>query len=301
MFVDMLTKFLFYCIITKGDFMLHFLENKNLKIAIDTHGAELSSIFNKKENREMLWHGDSEFWGRRSPVLFPVVGKYKNGKTTYNGKEYALGQHGFARDSEFTLLEESENKLSFELTSNEETLTKYPFQFRLICSFELANDTIVVGWKVENTDDKTIHFSIGAHPAFYCEKSKTVLTMNGDNLKYSLVNTDGLYTPKKYDVENSFILHDNIFDKDALIIENSNVTEVSLVDNGKNYLTMKFDAPLFGIWSPTKKNAPFVCIEPWYGRCDAEDFNGDITEREYDNSLPVGETWYKEYEIVINE
>ncbi len=281
--------------------MLHYLENNFLKISVDTHGAELSSIFNKKENKEMLWQGNPEFWGRRSPILFPVVGKYKNGKTTYQGKEYSLPQHGFARDSEFTLVEESENKLTFELSGNEETLTKYPFNFRLTCSFLLKNNTIVVGWNVENTDDKTIHFSIGAHPAFYCEKSKTVLSMNGENLKFSLVNSDGLYTPEKYDVENSFILHDNIFDKDALIIENSGVTEVSLADNGKNYLTVKFDAPLFGIWSPTKKNAPFVCIEPWYGRCDGADFNGDITEREWSNTLSVNENWYKEYEITIYE
>lgn len=279
--------------------MLYYLENDFLKISVDTHGAELSSIFNKKAGKEMLWHGDPQFWGRKSPVLFPVVGKYKNGKTTYNGKEYALGQHGFARDSEFALIEQNDSKLVFALESNEDSLTKYPFKFRLICSFELKNDTIIVGWKVENTDDRTIYFSIGAHPAFYCEKSKTVLSMNAENLKYSLVNSDGLYTPEKYDVESSFVLHDNIFDKDALIIENSGVTEVTLADMDKKYLTMKFSAPLFGIWSPTKKNAPFVCIEPWYGRCDSADFDGDITEREWGNSLSVGENWYKEYEIVI--
>ena len=280
--------------------MLYILENENLKIAINTHGAELSSIFNKKENKEMLWHGDPEFWGRRSPVLFPVVGKYKNGKTTYNGEEYPLGQHGFARDSEFTLLEETKDKLSFVLDSNEETLTKYPFRFRLICSFQLKNDTIVVGWKVENTDDKTIYFSIGAHPAFYCEKGKTVLTMNGEDLKYNLINSDGLYTSQKYDAQSSFVLHDSVFDNDALIIENSDVTEISLVDE-KKYLTVKFDTKVFGIWSPAKKNAPFVCIEPWYGRCDAEDFNGDITEREWSNSLDAQKDWYKEYEIIIHE
>lgn len=279
--------------------MLYYLENDFLKISVDTHGAELSSIFNKKAGKEMLWHGDPQFWGRKSPVLFPVVGKYKNGKTTYNRKEYALGQHGFARDSEFALVEQNDSKLVFALESNEDSLTKYPFKFRLICSFELKNDTIIVGWKVENTDDRTIYFSIGAHPAFYCEKSKTVLSMNAENLKYSLVNSDGLYTPEKYDVESSFVLHDNIFDKDALIIENSGVTEVTLADMDKKYLTMKFSAPLFGIWSPTKKNAPFVCIEPWYGRCDSADFDGDITEREWGNSLSVGENWYKEYEIVI--
>ena len=281
--------------------MIYNLENDVLKISVDTHGAELSSIFNKKENKEMLWQGDPQFWGRKSPVLFPVVGKYKNGKTTYNGKEYTLGQHGFARDSEFTLVEQNDSKLVFALESNEETLTKYPFKFRLICSFELKNDTIIVGWKVENIDDKTIYFSIGAHPAFYCKKDETVLSMNGENLEYSLVNGDGLYTPKKYPVESSFVLHDNIFDNDALIIENSGVTEVSLIDNDKKYLTMKFSAPLFGIWSPTKKIAPFVCIEPWYGRCDGADFNGDITERAWGNALSTNETWYKEYEIIIYE
>ena len=281
--------------------MLYFLENDVLKIAVDTHGAELSSIFNKAENKEMLWQGDPEFWGRKSPVLFPVVGKYKNGKTTYNGKEYALGQHGFARDSEFTLIEETKTRLAFQLMSNEETLTKYPFEFRLICSFELKNNKIIVGWYVENIDNKKIYFSIGAHPAFYCKKSETVLSMNGDNPKYNLINSDGLYTSKKYDIDNTFVLHDNVFDNDALIIENSNVTEISLNDNDKKYLTVKFDAKIFGIWSPAKKNAPFVCIEPWYGRCDAEDFSGDITEREWSNSLEVNDNWYKEYEIIIHE
>lgn len=282
-------------------FMLHFLENNILKIAVDTHGAELSSIFNKNENKEMLWQGDPQFWGRKSPVLFPVVGKYKNGKTTYERKEYQSGQHGFARDSEFTLIEKTENKLSFELLSNEETLKQYPFKFRLVCSFELNNDRIIVGWNVENIDDKKIYFSIGAHPAFYCRKGETILAMNSENIKYNLINSNGLYTTPKYDVENDFVLHDKVFDNDALIIENSDISEVSLIDNGKKYLTVKFDAPLFGIWSPTKKNAPFVCIEPWFGRCDAEDFDGDITEREWSNSLKIGEKWYKEYEIIIHE
>ncbi len=281
--------------------MLHYLENDILKIAVDTHGAELSSIFNKKENKEMLWQGDPVFWGRKSPVLFPVVGKYRNGKTTYEGKEYSLGQHGFARDSEFTLVEKSENKLSFELTSTDETLANYPFKFRLVCSFELDNNKIIVGWNVENIDDKKMYFSIGAHPAFYCKKGETVLTMNGENLKYNFINADGLYTAPKYDIENTFVLDDSVFDNDALIIENSDVNEIVLVDNGKKYLTVKFDTKVFGIWSPAKKNAPFVCIEPWYGRCDAEDFNGDITERVWSDSLNIGEKWYKEYEIIINE
>lgn len=281
--------------------MIYTLENDILKIVVDTHGAELSSIFNKKENKEMLWQGDPKYWGRKSPVLFPVVGKYKDCKTSYKGREYTLGQHGFARDSEFILVKKTENKISFELTSSEKTLVKYPFKFRLVCSFELENDKITVGWNVKNTDEKEIYFSIGAHPAFYCEKGRTLLTMNSENIKYNLLNSEGLYTAPKYDTPPSFVLDEGIFDNDALVIENSGVTEVALADNDKKYLTVKFDAPLFGIWSPAKKNAPFVCIEPWYGRCDAENFDGDITEREWGNSLSAGKNWYKEYEIIVNE
>ncbi len=281
--------------------MLYYLENDFLKIAVDTHGAELSSIFDKKNGKEMLWQGNPEFWGRKSPVLFPLVGKYKNGKTVYDGKEYALGQHGFARDSEFSLVEKSNSGISFELTSSEETLTKYPFRFRLVCSFRLEDRKISVGWRVENTDDKTMYFSIGAHPAFYCTKGSTILDMNAENLRYHLINSEGLYTLPEYDMPCSTVLHDNIFDNDALILENSGVSAVSLSDGGKKYLTVRFDAKVFGIWSPAKKNAPFVCIEPWYGRCDAQDFDGDITEREWGNTLATGEVWEKEYEIEIYE
>lgn len=277
------------------------LKNDILKIEINEHGAELSSIFGIKSGKEYLWHGDKKYWGRRSPVLFPVVGKYKDLKSVYEGKEYSLPQHGFARDCDFKLIEKTENRVSFELTENDETLSKYPFKFRLICYFELCENKIKVGWKVTNTNEKEMYFSIGAHPAFNCEKGKTVITINKENLKYSLLNSDGLYLPQKYPLESSFVLTDSVFDNDALIIENSKVTSVKLRDDGKDFVTVNFTAPLFAVWSPVKKNAPFVCIEPWYGRADAADFDCDLTKREWGNTLPSGETFNKEYEIIINE
>ena len=280
---------------------MQILKNDILKIEINEHGAELSSVFGIKNQREYLWQGDARFWGRRSPVLFPVVGKYKGLKSVYGGKEYSLSQHGFARDCDFTLMQKTDNSVSFELTENADTLENYPFKFRLVCSFELNGNKIRVKWSVTNTNDCEMYFSIGAHPAFNCEKSKTVLSMNKENLEYSVLNADGLYLPEKYPLESSFVLTDDIFDRDALIIENSGVTSVSLQNNGKDFVTVNFTAPLFGIWSPVKKNAPFVCIEPWYGRADAADFNCDLTNREWGNKLSSGETFEKEYEIVINE
>ncbi|MCH5170173.1 MAG: aldose 1-epimerase family protein [Oscillospiraceae bacterium] len=280
---------------------MQILKNDILKIEINEHGAELSSVFGIKSQKEYLWQGDKQFWGRRSPVLFPVVGKYKNLKSVCDGKEYSLPQHGFARDCDFTLIQKTENSVSFELKENSDTLKNYPFKFRLVCSFELTDNKIRVKWSVTNTNDCEMYFSIGAHPAFNCEKGKTVLSMNKDNLEYSVLNAEGLYLPKKYPLESSFVLTDDIFDRDALIIENSGITSVQLLNDGKEFVTVNFTAPLFGIWSPVKKNAPFVCIEPWYGRADAADFDCDLTNREWGNRLLAGETFKKEYEIVINE
>lgn len=277
------------------------LKNEFLEIKINEHGAELSGIHGVKSGKEYLWHGDKNYWGRRSPVLFPVVGKYKNLTSIYDGKEYSLPQHGFARDCDFTLTEKTENSVSFELNESEDTLAKYPFCFRLVCSFLLTENKIKVKWDVTNTDSKKIYFSIGAHPAFNCKKGETVLSMNGENLEYSILNEDGLYIADKYPVDSEFVLTDSIFDRDALIIENSGVTSVSLKENGQTTVTVNFTAPLFVIWSPTRKNAPFVCIEPWYGRADGADFDCDITKREWGNSLKPNETFHKEYEIVINE
>lgn len=280
---------------------MQILKNDILKIEINEHGAELSSVFGIKSQKEYLWQGDPQFWGRRSPVLFPVVGKYKGLKSVYGGKEYSLPQHGFARDCDFTLIQKTGNSVAFELTENADTLKNYPFKFRLICSFELNGNKIRVKWAVTNTNDCEMYFSIGAHPAFNCEKGKTVLSMNKRNLEYSVLNSEGLYLPEKYSLKSSFVLTDDIFDRDALIIENSGVTSVQLLNDGKEIVTVNFTAPLFGIWSPVKKNAPFVCIEPWYGRADSADFNCDLTTREWGNKLSVGEAFEKEYEIVINE
>ena len=225
----------------------------------------------------------------------------KDLKSIYNGKEHSLPQHGFARDCDFDLIEKTDDFVSFELKDSEETLQKYPFKFSLVCSFKLEGNKIIVSWDVKNTDDKTIYFSIGAHPAFNCKKGETTLKMDGKDLEYSILNSEGLYVPEKYPVQSQFVLNENVFDRDALILENSGVHSVSLIENGKEFITVNFDADIFGIWSPVKKNAPFVCIEPWFGRADAFDFDCDITKREWGNALKVNETFHKEYEIVVNE
>lgn len=291
--------------------MRYVLENEVLRIEIDTFGAELKSVRRKSDEREYMWQADPKYWGRTSPVLFPFVGVPKNKEYRYEGETYAMGQHGFARDMEF-LFESidgkkadaehtaGESSIWFVLESNEETYQKYPFEFRLHIGYELRINEIKVKWYVENIDEKPIYFAIGAHPAFVCpihgEADKT-----GYGLRFGGL-TDELHyhgnTPEGLAVLEDKVLHladgrviftPDFFDDCTYMVEGNQTRRVELLDaKGDAYVTVDFEAPLFAIWSPEKKNAPFVCIEPWYGRCDAVDFSGSIAERAYENALASG-------------
>ena len=167
--------------------MRYILENNILKVELDSFGAEIKSIYSKAKDQNYLWNGDKKYWGRTSPVLFPFVGSLKNKEYHYQGKTYPMGQHGFARDMEHRMLNQNDTSILFELISNEETLVKYPFPFSLRIGYELESNSIKVLWKVENTGDSSMYFSIGAHPAFLCpiygetEKSGYKLYFSGLN------------------------------------------------------------------------------------------------------------------------
>lgn len=286
------------------------LENEELRIEINRFGAELARIYGKKNDTEYLWNADPKYWKRSSPVLFPFVGSLKNKEYRFEGKTYPMGQHGFARDMEFVIDSRSEGEAWFSLTSNEETLEKYPFEFVLRVGYQLQGKELKVLWQVENPAQKELYFSIGGHPAFMCplkqEGKQSEYYLKFDSAKplsYGLVNEQGLMmeTEEILQTENGIVkITDNMFDRDALVIERRQATAVSLcTPDRKEYLTVRFDAPLFGVWSPAGKGAPFICIEPWYGRCDRATFNGSLEEREYGNTLKAQETFKTEYVILI--
>lgn len=286
-----------------------YLENENLKVTINYFGAELSSIQKKSTGTEYLWNADPAYWNRTSPVLFPIVGSLKGKEFQYGGNTYPMGQHGFARDMEFSLLSATETECWLELSSNEETLAKYPFAFRLKIGYRLEDEKLTVIWRVINEDEKTMHFSIGGHPAFMCpleqHGQQTDYFISFDTkepITYGLLNTDGLLaTEETLTTEDGFLpITADLFDRDALIIEHDQAKRVSLCTPNKvPYLTVTFDSPLFGVWSPAGKHAPFICIEPWYGRCDRFDFNGTLAEREYSNTLNPQEVFERSYQIEI--
>ena len=165
------------------------LENDCLAIEVSTFGAELQSIRDKATGFEYLWYGDKTYWGRRSPVLFPIVGKVWEGRMRYQGAEYLLSQHGFARDMEFELVSETETEVRYRLVSTEETLKKYPYQFVLEIAYRLHDNKVDVIWEVTNPSDKDICFQIGAHPAFYYPDYEKVNDLIVDNQYTTAIST----------------------------------------------------------------------------------------------------------------
>ena len=284
------------------------IENEHLSVVIDHFGAELKSIKSKTDGTEYLWNADARYWKRSAPVLFPFVGSVKDKCYMYEGQKYPMGQHGFARDNMFSLLSAEDNEAWFFLEDNEETRKVYPFSFRLEIGYRIDASSITVFWRVKNPMKTELYYSIGGHPAFMCpvngkgvQSDYSLVFDVGGKLVYSRLSENGLVESKGHQLllsGNRLKISEHLFDDDALIFEGSQAHRIGLVDpDGRNVVTVSFDAPLFGLWSPTKKNAPFVCIEPWYGRCDAESFEGTIAEREYEEQLPGGGT--KEYSYVI--
>lgn len=290
------------------------MRNHQLEVSVDTLGAEIVSIRDRETQTEYIWQADPKYWKRHAPVLFPFVGSLKEKQYSYQNRTYAMGQHGFARDLEFSLMEEKEEELWFELASDETTLQSYPFEFRLQIGYQLEERSVRVMYRVINPMEDTMYFSIGAHPAFYCpyhkaEKGYYLRLNTSQKIKaYYLDETLGLRQPEAKDVKVHYVdetysylkVRNELFANDALIIEDSDINEVCLCSHDKTpFVTVTFDAPLFGLWSPAKKSAPFVCIEPWYGRCDGMDSSKEIDEKEYVNKLKGREIFERNYTMTF--
>lgn len=275
------------------------LKNDKISIEVESFGAELKSLKRNSDGREYMWSAAPAYWKRTAPILFPLVGSLNGGKYRVDGVEYEMSQHGFARDMEFTLIDSGNDRLLFTLESSKDTLAKYPYKFRLEIGYKIYDTNVSVSWRVINTDNQDIYFSIGGHPAFCSPvEGESLLFDVGGPLESSVIGKGGVLSDKlrKIDLEDSRLyMSEELFADDALIFENNQAHKVSICDKDKKvYLTCEFTAPLFGVWTPPKKHAPFVCIEPWYGRCDREGFEGDIKEREWGNKLRIKEEFNAE-------
>lgn len=283
------------------------IQNDHLSITVQAKGAELVSLYNKKEKLEYMWNGDPAFWGKHSPVLFPIIGALKNNTYYYNNKAYQLGRHGFARDMQFTVVEQTTSSVGFSLVSNADTLQKFPFEFGFDIVYLLQQDRLTVTYRVKNTGNSDMYFSVGGHPAFkvpvvegtdyddyYLEFNKTENAGRWPISAEGLIETDA--EPFLLNT-NKLPLRKELFYRDAIVFKNLRSDTVRL-RSSKHDKGIEFNFPGFpylGIWAA--KDAGFVCIEPWCGIADSVNSNQQLTEKEGINRLDPGSVFERSWGV----
>lgn len=289
--------------------MLCEIKNEKFTAQIDTLGAQLMSLKGESDF-EYIWVGDKKYWGGRAPVLFPIVGALRNGTAEISGNRIEMGQHGFARRQEFTVVENAGDKISLRLCSNGETRKMYPFGFELTVTYTLTDCGYKTEFTVKNIGDDTLPFTIGGHPGFnipvneaaafedYTIKFDQPETQNCPAVSGSLI--DPTHTEFTLQNESEIPLKHSLFYKDALIFDGLNSNTVQIVNKSTGHgVEMNFsDFPMLGIWSAVN-DGPYVCLEPWTG-CATLTTEGDsFTEKKGMTFLPTEGTAEFSFDVKI--
>ncbi len=287
------------------------LENDKLIVKVSEHGAELKSIFGKKNNFEYMWQGDKEYWGFSSKILFPVCGRLLNEEYEYNGEKYSMLIHGFAKLGDFEVVEKSNTKVVLSLTENEKTLENYPFKFVFKVVYEIFGAKLKTSLKVFNSGNTILPFSLGGHPAFnvplknggdfcdhYIEFDKNCLV----KAEFSKKGLDtGKTTEFALDDKKLHLTHE-LFKDDALFFELKSGSATLKTSKSDAFVKIDFDDTTHvGIWQTYKNTTPFVCIEPWHGIAGSDDKVDDILDKKCIIKLQPNELYEFSYDTTVSE
>jgi galactose mutarotase-like enzyme len=279
------------------------ISNNHITAQINPKGAELFSLISNENNKEYIWEGNPGFWGKHSPILFPIVGTLKNNSFQVNERTYTLSRHGFARDMTFELIDKKENSATFSIQSCTETLKVYPFEFELQIHYSLEEKKLNVAYKLINKTESQLPFSIGAHPAFALNGNFEDYQLEFEKdepLIYSLLENDLISNDTRIieKQDNLVQLNYNLFKNDALILKSLQSKSLTILKNKIPLLKVDFQGfPHLGIW--TKIYAPFLCIEPWYGYSDTNTATGNLFEKEGIQIIEANEIFNSKFVIEI--
>ncbi|MBP3359291.1 MAG: aldose 1-epimerase family protein [Clostridia bacterium] len=272
------------------------IRNAFLKAEISCDGAELISVADMDGN-DFLWCGDSSIWSGHAPVLFPICGALKDGKYTWQGKEFKLEKHGFIRHKKFECVKSSENSAEFRYVSDESTKESYPFDFEFSVRFELEENNMRITYLTVNKSDCPMYFSCGAHEAYACPEGIEEYSVSFENDSvldlYRSINAGILEensTPLPLD-NGSLHLEKKMFENDALIFKNHKSRKICLSKNGGGRkITVDFNGfDYLLIW--TKPEGDYICLEPWTGIPDSTSSKGILAEKEGITRLEIGKTF----------
>lgn len=280
------------------------LYNSLFQTEINRLGAELI-YFGTNSGPNILWSKQSDHWNRVAPNLFPIVGRLVHDSYTFQGKSYAMTQHGFARDKEFEVVEQTADSVRLRLVSDVESMDVYPFSFVFDVCYSLTETGIVISYETQNSGDEIMYYSVGGHPAFFLAESLENYYLEFDRaVQLDRHELSGSYFSGKtcdYSFSNRLDLNTELFETDAFVLKDPTFKSVSLKhQNGETLVQMDCDSwTAIGFW--TKKGAPFICIEPWWGRADHADSNGKLEEKKGIRRLNPGEKEQLVYSIENGE
>ena len=267
------------------------ISSNSLTASIDTMGAQLMSL--RKGESEYLWQGDSNWWPRRAPILFPIVGVLKNGNAESAEGTVTLARHGLARLNQFEVVEQSPSSVTLQLKSTEETRRAYTYDFELKLIFSVAGDTLTQTYKVTNPANVVLPFTLGAHPAFNIpipgveaaslDQYHLLFTRSWTSYGPSITD-EGLCdytTPQRLIVDSDTLpLSWEIIDREKTItledVPDRRITLAASTEAPSEAHGIQMDFEGFdylGIWSAAP-GCPFVALEPWCGIADTVDCDG---------------------------
>lgn len=287
--------------------MVTRIENDNLSASIKLKGAELCSLVDKATGTEYIWQADPQFWARHAPIMFPVCGRCKDDTYTYNGRQYTMPQHGFARDSAFTAAYANADSAQFVLTDNEATHGMYPFSFEFRVSFTLKGRALETAYQTVNTDSQTLYFSCGSHTAYRCpidenerfDDYELVFDKTESIDRYFVKG--GLLQPETVrllDNENILPLGWDMFKDDALILKHP-ASEAVTLRSRISGVKLRVEFPSFAyllLW--TKPNSRFLCIEPWLGIGESAAHDGQLIHKEGIIALEPGGSYTCTHRVI---
>jgi len=258
--------------------MIHEITNKELIISVESFGAELSSL-RSADGFEYLWQGSADSWNGRSPVLFPIIGGLQNNCYYFDGREYGMASHGFARKKEWRLEKRSGSRLVFVLESDDETLAQYPFSFIFHMAYTLNGPALEVSYTIKNKDEKVMPFSVGGHPGFRCPLEEGYsfedyrLRFNRPEKTVRYMKEGKLLTGKTepFELPDGILkLKHETFRRGAVILSDFSSDSIVLErqDRPETGRAVRVDFPGFthlGLWTFPDSPQPYICIEPWFG------------------------------------
>ena len=284
------------------------LTNNRYEVTFTAKGGEIESFTDLETGIQYMWQGHPDYWTGKNPGLFPLVGNTLDGTYEMDGKTYAMKNHGLVRYATLDCVCDDGKEVVIAFDSSAETKAQYPFDFHYEVGYALQDDTLTVTYRITNTGEREMPFTFGLHPGFNCPlcegeafEDYTMRFSNPEKLKQLVFDPEKKkpYTLEDVELQTIPCSYEEIEKYATLIYQGMKSSYLTLSGPNNHGVRISISGyPYLAIWT-AKKNAPFICLEPWYGHADFSRVEEDFSHREGTMTLSAGKTFTTAYTIQV--